>query len=291
MKRILFTGATGFVGSRAVAACMRADCEVGALVLPSEARICRERFGGDIAVFPGTLASPPWPELEAWRPNACIHCAWVATPGEYLHSPLNLDFLGWSKVFLERLTDIGIRRLVGIGSCAERLFATQGEGSPLYARCKDELRQFMLDGISGAACVWARLFYPYGVGEPRQRLVSSLIAAFATGRRFILRCPDSRKDYVHVGDVGAALALLCQSQLVGLAEVGTGTGVRLGDLAALVANRMGCRERLDLGRETDPLGDMVADSAPLRVLGWSETISLAEGVNAMVEQAKLEARK
>jgi dTDP-6-deoxy-L-talose 4-dehydrogenase (NAD+) len=289
--RVLITGATGFIGSHAALGCQANGWEVGALVLPAEVSMCRERLGQSVAVFPGTLAEPPWPALEAWQPDACIHCAWIATPGEYLTSPLNTDFLRWSRIFLERLAANGTRRLVGVGTCAERLVPLQGNGAPLYARCKDELRQFMLDGIPGAQCAWARLFYPYGVGEARQRLISSLIAAFQAGRSFPLRCTDTRKDYVHVADVGSAMAALARFAMTGLVEIGTGTGVRLGDLAAMVAARMGCPERLVLGDETDPLGDMIADPELLHALGWSATVPLDRGVAAMVEQAEREVWK
>ena len=287
--RILITGATGFVGSHVAVACLRDGWEVGALVLPGEETVCQERFDGEVVAFPGTLAAPPWPDLEAWRAETCIHCAWVATPGEYLQSPLNWDFLEWSKAFLRRLAANGTRRFVGVGSCAERLLPALGAAAPAYARAKDELRQFMLGGMQGASAVWARLFYPYGEGEARERLVSSLIAAFEAGRSFLLKCPGVRKDYIHVDDAAAALAALAGAGTTGTVDVGTGTGTRLGDLATRVAEGFGRPELLVLGEETDPLGDMVADPTPLQGLGWNPGVPLAQGLAEMVSGRRPEA--
>ena len=188
----------------------------------------------------------------------------------------------WSKGFLQRLAATGTHRLVGVGSCAERLVGQQ-EDAPLYARCKDELRRFLTEEMTGVTGVWARLFYPYGIGEARGRLVSTLIETFTAGREFRLRCPDTRKDYIHVDDVATALAALVRANVEGLVEVGSGTGVRLGELAGMAAGLMACPELLHLGNETDPLGDMVANSERLRTVGWSPVLSLPAGLAAMVE--------
>jgi nucleoside-diphosphate-sugar epimerase len=279
--RVLVTGATGFVGARTVAACRRAGCEVGALALPAEAAGCRERLGEDVTVFAGSLASPPWEDLAAWQPDACIHCAWIATPGEYLESPLNLDFLAWSKVFLQRLADLGTRRLVGVGSCAESLVATRGLEAPLYARCKDELGRFVAAGIGGSSCAWARLYYPYGIGEHPDRLPSAVCRSLLAGKQFHLRSPGAVKDYIHIEDVAAALHALVAVPAAGCFEIGTGVPVPIGQLAGQLAEQVGRPDLLVLGDEPDRLGRQLADPQPLARLGWRSLRPLATGLGEL----------
>jgi nucleoside-diphosphate-sugar epimerase len=264
-----------------VQACLRAGFTVGALVLPDEADEYGRRSNSAVTVFGGSLASPPWALLEPWQAEACVHCAWVATPGEYMHSPLNTDFLQWSKAFLRRLCASRPCRLVAVGSCAERLMETQSNPSP-YVRCKDELRRFLANEGIGGGCAWARLYYPYGIGEARQRLISAMIEALLAGREFRLQCPDVRKDYVHITDVANALVVLLQAGVQGVVDVGTGSGVRLGDLGGMVAGLIGRADLLRMGDETDPVGDMVADAAPLRAAGWSPAVAMVDGLAGML---------
>jgi GDP-L-fucose synthase len=111
------------------------------------------------------------------------------------------------------------------------------------------------------------------------------------GAPFSLRCPDAVKDYLHVEDVGRALALLATVPTEGLFEVGTGVPVTVGTIARSLADTIERRDLLVLGNEPDALGDMVADAECIRSIGWSPTVPLAEGLAAMVVQATREAQR
>ena len=42
-------------------------------------------------------------EIASFRPEACLHAAWVTEPGVYLESSENRDWLAWSRDFFEGL--------------------------------------------------------------------------------------------------------------------------------------------------------------------------------------------
>jgi nucleoside-diphosphate-sugar epimerase len=117
---LLVTGASGFIGARVVARALERGWRVVALVVPGDPCPRLDSVRQQIQVVEGTLAG-----LQAWqaqvanaRPRACIHLAWNATPGVYLSTPENLDWLQWSCALLEHLPRWGCQRCVGVGSAA-----------------------------------------------------------------------------------------------------------------------------------------------------------------------------
>jgi dTDP-6-deoxy-L-talose 4-dehydrogenase (NAD+) len=111
--RILVTGGTGFLGSAFVRLAQRAGHELAVL----------SRTGAGVPDgarwLPGSVAEPSWPQIEDFAPDACVHAAWIATPGVYLESPENEAWVKWSFDFLTRLAGLGVSRGRLPGATAE----------------------------------------------------------------------------------------------------------------------------------------------------------------------------
>jgi len=286
----LVTGGTGFLGGALVRRALDAGWDVAVLSrAPQPGADARIRF------LRGTVAEPPWQGLERFQPEVVVHAAWVTTPGEYLESPENADWLRWSEAFAMRLPALGVRRLVALGTCIE--YAVTGtllneDATPLgpasaYARAKVALHRSLIEGLrgSGVSVAWARIFYPYGPGEHPARLASALISRFRAGEVLRLRTPRSTKDYLHVDDVGDALMALARSPAEGAFNVGTGVGVTVEAFARTLAGLAGRPElvQADDSGVVDPLDHVVADASRLRALGWSPKVSLVDGLRRMLE--------
>jgi nucleoside-diphosphate-sugar epimerase len=85
-----------------------------------------------------------------------------------------------------------------------------------------------------------------------------------------------------VTDVAAAFVALLDSAATGAVNVGSGVGVPLRDIFAMIADRLGARELLQLGalpaRDGEP-DTLVADVGRLRdEIGWRPTLELASGI-------------
>src|SRR5437870_3650249 len=117
--KILLTGPTGFIGSAFARLALTREHHIAGLVIPSEA-IPADMPEGSNVVWPrGTLDEAPWDQLAAFRPEVCVHTAWVTAPGVYLESPDNLRFLENSVKFLRKLREFGTNHIVGLGTCIE----------------------------------------------------------------------------------------------------------------------------------------------------------------------------
>ena len=120
-RRLLVTGATGFVGPGLVTQARRRGWEVIALVLPGDDLSSLGGAQNGVHVVRGTLADiDRWaPDVARLAPEACVHLAWATTPGLYLDTPENLHWLSWSGHLFAKLPEWGIKHVVGVGTCAE----------------------------------------------------------------------------------------------------------------------------------------------------------------------------
>jgi len=291
----MVTGGSGFLGSAFVRLSRQAGHQVAVL--------SRSGLGvpeGTIWLS-GGISDPPWKEIERFAPTACLHAAWIATPGVYLESPENEVWMMWSFDFLSRLAESGVGRVTVLGTCIEY----QIDGNPLcedknliapaspYARAKCSLHKKLVahwarlaaEGSPVPALAWARIFYPYGEGEHPARLVSSLIAKLFRGESVSLKNPQSIKDYIHVEDVASGLLTIVNQKYTGAINVGTGQGLTVGNIAREIGQIIGRTELINIPQipPEDPLDYVVANVARLRGLGWTPQITISAGLNRMVQ--------
>jgi nucleoside-diphosphate-sugar epimerase len=292
--RILVTGATGFIGSAFAKLALSRGHEIGGMMLPTETPPTHVPVSDKMHWIKGTLAELPWKEIESFKPDACIHFAWIATPGVYLESPENEKHLEWSLHLARRLKGIGMGQFVGVGTCIEYKIAdaplneewTPVDPTTLYSRCKNALRETLEAEArkDGSHFCWGRVFYPYGVGEHPARLCSALVQKLQRGEKVVLKTPQSTKDYIYIDDLAAAILLTVEKKFTSTINWGTGIGISVRQIADSVACLLG---RLELVAEVsppekDPLGYVVADPSRLKNLGWLPKVNLENGIAKVI---------
>lgn len=289
--RIFATGATGFIGRAFCLEAQRRGHQILALVRNPGSQLPP---GVEIAV--GSLVDTPWKQVEKFAPDAVLHLAWIATPGEYLHSAANYIWLEQSKTWFQNLIEIGIPCIAGAGTCIE------------YASSPDPLRedsslirpQYPYSFAKHSLCewltiqaerlnfnnTWFRVFHPYGPGEHEKRVCTSLIAQLKAGKPLLLRTPNSIKDYVFIDDVASGICQALESKLKGQVNIGSGSGVSIRTLALLTANVIQANPILvqtsdEVTIDANPI--MIADMHRLQSLGWHSKTNLATGLRILVE--------
>jgi len=242
------------------------------------------------------LTEPAWKEIEAFRPEACVHCAWTTAPRFAYDSPEHFRCLEASQAFIGRAAKLGLQQVLGIGTCIEYQLGPAPlveDKTPLapqgaYAESKNAMRAWLEEEAArqGFTYSWARLFYVYGVGEDPSRLCTATINKLLRNEPIVLKTPKSTKDYIYIDDIASALLLVLEERFAGAVNVGTGQGVTIFDLAQTVAqllNKAGL-VRPAVPEVVDPLGYVVADSTRLRSLGWRPEFDLRRGLEAMVRE-------
>lgn len=256
--RVLVTGAQGFIGSFAVRALLREGAEVIAWVR-DPSRITRiQDVASRLRIVSGDFldGATQTRVLDESKPEACMHLAWTVVPGQYLTTPDNLDHVRATLAFAPRLLEAGCRRLVGIGTCFEydTSVGYLRETSPtapatLYAASKlatfTALRAWAEPRDMSFA--WARIFYQYGPWEDERRLVPVMAKPLLSGQRAKAGEGLQVRDFLHVADVGRALAAILLSKVTGIVNVGSGQPVTVRDICLAIADATHARDRLDLG--------------------------------------------
>ncbi|MSU58890.1 MAG: NAD(P)-dependent oxidoreductase [Pedosphaera sp.] len=292
--RILVTGATGFIGSAFARLSLSHGHEIAGMMLPTETPPAHVPVSEKMNWLKGTLAELPWREIEKFSPEVCVHFAWIATPGVYLESPENEDYLRWSLDMVRRLRGIGTNHIVGVGTCIEYKITdaplnedrTPVDPTTLYSRCKNSLRETLAAEAlrDGYSFCWGRIFYPYGVGEHPARLCSALIQKLGRGEKLVLKTPTSTKDYIYVEDLAAAILLTVEKKFTGTINWGTGVGISVRQIADQIAAMLGRPELVEDAQppQVDPLGFVVADATKLHGLGWQAEHTLKRGLEKML---------
>lgn len=294
--RIFLTGATGFIG-RHVMRSLGTEHEIIALTR----RVPQGVLPAHIRFVEGNLLQ----EGEARRLAArfpadmVLHLAWHVPPGAFWSSPQNLDWLTSSLSLARAFAERGTTRILCAGSGAEydwnALMPLKENESPLkprslYGVCKNGLRQVLeaYTASVGVDCLWCRIFWPYGKGEAPEKFLSSIMQKLCAGRRAVCHGANLERDYIHVEDIGHALALAASSNLTGVLNIGSGEAVSLGDMARMAAEAAGRPDLLDLEQvhiSEETSKRVVASVDRLRgELGWTPRRSLSDGIAAMLER-------
>jgi nucleoside-diphosphate-sugar epimerase len=294
--KILVTGATGFIGSAFARLALSCGHEIGGMMLPTETPPAHVPVSDKMIWIKGTLAELPWREIEKFAPDVCVHFAWIATPGVYLESPENENYLRWSLELVHCLRGIGTNHIVGVGTCIEYKITdvplsedrTPVDPTTLYSRCKNTLRETLEAEAKreGWSFCWGRVFYPYGVGEHPARLCSALIQKFRHGEKLVLKTPHSTKDYIYIEDLAEAILVTLEKKFTGTINWGTGQGISVRQIADAVAAMLGRPELVEevSPPEKDPLGYVVSDATRLHQLGWKPAHNLAQGLTKLMQQ-------
>lgn len=280
--KILITGSSGFLGGAIAYALADEGHELG--LLKYRAQVPKIHGARNLD---GKLAAPDADALRSFAPDACVHAAWIATPGVYLEAEENRSLVDASLQFAERLAEVGTRHLIVLGSCAERA-PDEGPGSlggSLYARAKRALAKELLcaSGMRFPKTSWLRVFHPYGPGEAPGRLPTAVARSLAAGNPFTLRSPDAIRDFVFVKDVAAAVCKALSTRHEGAADLGTGRAVTVAQLALQIAALLDVDPAL-IVREEHALDEapLVADPAALHAIGWRPRTDLAKGLHHLV---------
>jgi len=292
MKKILVTGASGFIGRHIIPLLVARGIAVVGVSRRSPGPTPGWRHvAGDLldAAFVADLTARE-------RFSHLLHLAWIATPGEYWTSPDNVAWVQASLGLVLAFASHGGQRVVAAGSCAEYdwRYGFLDEGltpclpGTMYGQCKDGFRR-LLEAYCASidlSCAWGRIFYTFGPGEHPKRLASSVVRALLARRPAPCTHGQQMRDFLYVEDLARAFVELTCSQVQGCVNLASGVPLSVGDLVMALAEEIGRPDLLRMGEISLAASEpslLVANVRRLcQEVGFVPRVSLGQAVERTV---------
>lgn len=293
MKRVLLTGASGFIGKHAIGQLVAKGFEVHALSSKREGVINGINWHR-VNLLESAESKDLMFKIHA---SHLLHFAWYAEPGKFWKSKENFRWLESSIGLLRNFKESGGERVVMAGTCAEydwnygycSEMITPLNPATTYGVCKNVLQQTLRayceeESLSSA---WGRVFFLYGPNEHPARLVSSVINSLLRGG--VAKCTHGNqlRDFMHVEDVASAFVALLDSAVIGPVNIASGLPVSLREVVNIAADYIGAQERVQFGVIPAPQNEpslLVGNNQRLlNEVGWNQQRDLPAGIKESVD--------
>jgi nucleoside-diphosphate-sugar epimerase len=291
MRRVLLTGASGFLGRQVIGPLLRLGFEVHAT--SRVPLLAPDIHQYNVDLFDQNAVSVL---LEDVRPTHLVHLAWYTKAPEYWQSPINTDWVTHSVHLLESFVHAGGERFVGAGTCAEYDW-----GSPVllenvtpehpatpYGQAKLSLFHWgeEIAQSAGISFAWARLFFLFGPYEREGRFVPSIVDSLLRGQRAHCHNGDLERDFLYVEDAGSAMATLTDSDARGAVNIASGMGYRLEHIARRIGEAMELHEMVEIDSTSTDLiqpACIVANVGRLaNEIGWRPGFDLSTAIERTI---------
>ena len=302
MKRVIITGATGFVGANLARRLLRDGHELHLLVRQGYAPWRIDQLREDVHLHAVDLADQENLEriVGSIRPEWIFH---LAVHGAYssqqdVRQIIQTNIVGTVNL-VEACAKIGFDAFVNTGSSSEYGFK---DHAPLEQEWIDPNSYYAVTKASATLfCRYTahskrlhiptlRLYSAYGPYEEPTRLMPTLIMRGLRGDLPPLVNPDIARDYVYIADVDTAylLAATVQGQESGAVyNVGTGVQTSLRDVVDVARRVMSIDTQPEWGSMLERSWDTnvwVANRHKIQAeLGWRPQYTFEQGFQAMVD--------
>lgn len=218
MKKVIVTGANGFVGSALVKELVKNDVEVLAMDMPGcngNLPVCDK-----VKFLPLALDNiSSLKDLINDRDFDCFyHFAWAGSAGAArADTKLQLQNAQWSIECLRAAKEVGCQKFVAAGSIMEHetMAAAFAAGNKpglgyIYGSGKLVAHTMAMSVAAdiGIDLVWAEITNAYGVGELSPRMVNTTIRKVIKGEEPQFTAGTQNYDFVYIDDVAKAFYLI-----------------------------------------------------------------------------------
>jgi dTDP-glucose 4,6-dehydratase len=309
-KRVLVTGAGGFIGSHLVESLLakgarvrafvrynsRADVGLLSLLSPAEER------NASLEVVAGDLRDPQAIREAVGGCEIVFHLgALISIPYSYRHpyEVAETNFMGTLNILMA-CRDLGVARLVHTSTSevyGTARYAPIDEAHPLqgqspYSASKigaDKLVESFHDAY-GLPAVTVRPFNTFGPRQSARAVIPTIISQALVRSTVQLGNLDTTRDFTYVSDTVKGFLCAAEASRVegSVFNLGTGQDIRIGEIAERIIRKVDRPVEivLDPGRlrpEKSEVLRLVSDNQRARdALGWAPQVSLDKGLDRTI---------
>ncbi len=295
LKKVLVTGASGFIGYKTLKFLKDKNYEVHALTT----RDVNFSNNDNIIWHKVDLLNNHSIEkiMALVQPIYILHFAWYVIPGKYNDSQENLVWIQSSIELLKKFKEYGGKRFIFAGTCfqydlnygfmSENL--TPSKPNSLYGICKKSFENIAYEycyknNISFAS---GRIFYLYGERENKNRIIPYVINSLLDGK--VANCSegDQIRDFMYADDVANAFVEILDSNIEGVVNIGSGQPLKLKDILLKIGEKLNRKELINLGAikavSNEPIMIVSNNNRLKNETRWIQHYSLDEGLEKTID--------
>lgn len=257
MKKVLVTGANGYLGSHVVRFLQQRNAEVFCVDvsnsnLPEDVNFINKNiFENNSDIY-----------RELGSPDVLIHLAWRR--GFVHNAPEHMSDLSAHFLFIRNMLSGGLKNFAVMGSMHEVGYfeGCIDENTPCkpmsqYGIAKHALQVSLSEMINrefpDVSFKWLRGYYIYGDDGRSSSVFSKILKAEAEGQKlFPFNSGKNKYDFLHIDELSAQVALASmQTQLNGIINCCSGVPVSLGEKVEAFIKDNKLNIRLDYGKFPD----------------------------------------
>jgi len=296
-KRVLVTGATGFIGQRLVRRLVEAGARIYAGVAPDgrPERVARLSAQAQRLIFDIRDAGAVQAAVAETAPQIVFHLAAVGVTNPGVNPVLALAVnAGGTLHLLEPLQGQDVRRVVLVGTCYEYGAREAAEGlDPFNAYAASKVAAWAFGRMywraHGLPVVTVRPFQVYGPGQPDHTLVPAAIRAALAGVDFPMTPGGQERDFIYVNDVLEGMLVAAEAPGVEghSFDLGTGQAHTVRQVVERIWAMTGARGHILPGALPYRTGEVMRLAADAdrtaRLTGWRARVGLEEGLERTID--------
>lgn len=291
--RVLVTGATGFLGMHVLSILTKRGYEVHA--------VSRSKMPLEVGIKWHCIDLLDKYQMEglirATRPSHLLHLAWITTHSYFWEADENELWENATGTLATLFQEMGGRRLVVSGSCAEynweygvmKEYLTPLEPLTKYGRSKlGAFRKLTaLADSTELSFGWGRIFHLYGPNEHPDRLVAYVARSLLMGEPVNIGRGSRIRNFMYAQDAADALVRLLESGVTGPVNIASELEIRIDELVQEMAEIIGGSCRISYEETSIHPNDpecLIADITRLRSeVGYLGGRKLCKGLIATIE--------
>ena len=262
MKKILVTGAGGYIGRHVVKALLDKGAEVIAVDLYTEGIDQRAKIlNTDIFSGEETLYQ------KLCEPEVCLHMAWK--DGFVHNSNAHMEMLSAHYRFIRHRIEHGTKHIAVMGTMHEVGYyeGAIDENTPcnprsMYGIAKDALRRSTFALLEGTDVVlqWLRAYYIFGDDKKNHSIFAKLIQAEEEGKEFFPFTSGKNKyDFITVDELANQIATcVMQTEVTGVINCCSGNPISLAEQVEDFIKKNNFKIKLQYGAFPDRVYDSPA---------------------------------
>lgn len=303
MKKILVTGANGYIGKAVLKELSNNNIEICAVIRNKDTDTSQiESIPGVTIVYCDMASIHNLPDIVGNQKfDTCIHLAWAGSFGdERADYDLQLANVKYSLNLVDTLSKMGVRRFVGAGTLAEKdvLNYHVVDGAVPNAVSMYGIAKISAHFMTKAECtkhgiehIWCFLSNTYSDGSTINNFVMMASKLLLNGKRAAFTAGEQIYDFMYLTDTARAICCAADKGHVNTAYyLGSNHQRKLKEYITIIRDTINPSVELHLGEipfKGIPLPPEAYDSEKLRNdTGFEPEVSFEEGIKRTINWLK-----